>query len=181
MPATLTKTATDSIAVCFESNLGWMAVGFDDQQLQRVLFGHSRFPSLAKALKSLDLEPTEDLANCPAWVQDLCDSLQRHADGEPQSFDNVPVSTEHLTPFAQRVITKCRQLPWGRVVTYTQLARLAGRPGAARAVGNVMANNRHPLVVPCHRVVGASGSLGGFSAPGGLDTKRRLLEMEGYL
>ncbi|MCO6046550.1 MGMT family protein [Aeoliella sp. ICT_H6.2] len=185
MPATLAKSAASppakSESVCFESNLGWMAVAYNDQKLGRILFGHPQFASLAKALKPFELEPARQLSDCPRWVNDLCDRLQRLADGEPQTFDSVPVSTSHLTPFATRVIGECRKLPWGRVVTYTELARLAGRPAAARAVGNVMANNRYPLVVPCHRVVGTSGHLGGFSAPGGLNTKRRLLEMEGAL
>lgn len=185
MPATLTSPVTGSIAeieaICFESNLGWMALGYNQLELRHVLFGHSELGSLGKALKPLELEPSQQIGNAPRWVQDLCDRLQRLAEGEPQSFDDIPVSTDHLTPFATRVMAKCRKLAWGRVVTYTELARLAGRPGAARAVGNVMANNRYPLVVPCHRVVGASGHLGGFSAPGGLDTKRRLLTMEGSL
>jgi methylated-DNA-[protein]-cysteine S-methyltransferase len=65
------------------------------------------------------------------------------------------------------------------VSTYGDLAAAIGSPGAARAVGSVMARNCFPLIVPCHRVLGAGGSLGGYSAPDGLRMKRRLLAMEG--
>src|SRR5437762_530922 len=64
-------------------------------------------------------------------------------------------------------------------LTYGDLSAAAGAPGAARAVGNVMAQNRYPIIVPCHRVVGSAGSLGGFSARDGISMKRRMLEMEG--
>jgi methylated-DNA-[protein]-cysteine S-methyltransferase len=65
------------------------------------------------------------------------------------------------------------------VVTYGELARTVGCPNGARAVGGAMARNPLPLLVPCHRVIGASGSLGGFSAPGGVETKAALLKLEG--
>lgn len=81
-----------------------------------------------------------------------------------------------LTPFAAGTMEALRRVPAGTTVTYGGLARLAGRPGAARAVGNVMASNPVPLLVPCHRVVAAAG-LGGFS--GGLDLKKKLLRLEG--
>jgi methylated-DNA-[protein]-cysteine S-methyltransferase len=70
-------------------------------------------------------------------------------------------------------------VPYGRTETYGGLARKVGRPRAARAVGTVMHNNPIPIVLPCHRIVGADGSLTGYA--GGLDVKRRLLELEGAL
>ena len=78
------------------------------------------------------------------------------------------------------MIDACRAIPRGETLTYGQLAAKAGYPGAARAVGQVMARNCLPLLIPCHRVVGSNG-LHGFSAPGGLATKQRLLEIEGQL
>ncbi len=91
-------------------------------------------------------------------------------------------STAHdRTAFQRAVIDHCRRIPRGEVLTYGQLAERAGYPRSARAVGNVMATNRVPLIVPCHRVVGAGGNLGGFSAPQGLQMKRRLLRLEGSL
>ena len=82
-----------------------------------------------------------------------------------------------MTPFQKQVIRTCREIPYGETLTYGELAVKAGSPGGARAVGTTMRTNRFPIIVPCHRVVGANG-LGGFSASQGVQTKRRLLEIE---
>jgi O-6-methylguanine DNA methyltransferase len=82
------------------------------------------------------------------------------------------------TPFQRRVWREISKIPYGGLTSYGLIARSMGKPRAARAVGNCMAGNRTPLVVPCHRVVAAHGRLGRFSAPGGSRTKRRLLAME---
>jgi methylated-DNA-[protein]-cysteine S-methyltransferase len=108
----------------------------------------------------------------------VLDRLQRYAGGEPVDLGDIPIVLQHLSPFQRRVVAACRAIPYGSQRTYGDLARAAGRPGAARAVGQVMAGNRVPLVVPCHRVVAAGGGVGGFSAPQGLKMKRRLLAME---
>ncbi|HLA86043.1 MAG TPA: MGMT family protein, partial [Thermoguttaceae bacterium] len=89
-----------------------------------------------------------------------------------------PIDTSHLSPLGQAVSKACRRIPYGRTRTYGQLAAEVGHPQAARAIGRFMASNRVPILVPCHRVVAADGRLGGFSAPGGVAFKRRLLEME---
>jgi methylated-DNA-[protein]-cysteine S-methyltransferase len=80
--------------------------------------------------------------------------------------------------FHRRVLERCAQIPRGKTLTYGQLASLVGSPGAARAVGQAMARNRWPLVVPCHRVVGHSGRMTGYSGAGGTLTKRALLDFE---
>jgi len=79
--------------------------------------------------------------------------------------------------FKRRVLRKAGQIPRGRIMTYGGLAKSLGVPAGARAVGNAMAGNPFPLVIPCHRVIRGNGSLGGFG--GGLTMKRALLEMEG--
>ena len=108
----------------------------------------------------------------------LVAQLVSYTEGAPQRFDRVRIDADTLTPFARRVMQACRNIPYGHSITYGGLARRAGSPGAARAVGSVMAKNRFPLIVPCHRVVAAGGRLGGFSAAGGQGLKRRLLQME---
>jgi methylated-DNA-[protein]-cysteine S-methyltransferase len=111
-------------------------------------------------------------------AENVVERLVRYAAGEPVDFSDVPVSLDHLSAFQRRVVKACRAIPCGDRRTYGQLAAAAGSPGAARAVGQVMAGNRMPLVVPCHRVVASGGGLGGFSAPQGLAMKRRLLALE---
>ena len=95
--------------------------------------------------------------------------LRRRA---PRAFPPVAVPAQ--------VVRACRKIGRGRTRTYGELAAAAGSPGASRAVGSVMAKNRFPIIVPCHRVVGAGGSLGGFSAPTGLNLKERMLALEGH-
>jgi methylated-DNA-[protein]-cysteine S-methyltransferase len=103
--------------------------------------------------------------------------LQSYFHGEAVSFDDVELDLEYETPFLTRCAEALRTIPRGEVVTYGELAVLAGAPGAARAAGSFCARNRLGLFVPCHRVVGAAG-LGSYGAFG-VDYKRRLLELEG--
>jgi len=97
--------------------------------------------------------------------------------GADVSFADVAIDLGWATPFQRALAEELRAVPRGEVVSYGELAALAGRPGAARAAGAFCAANRFAFVVPCHRVVGASG-IGGYG-DAGLDVKRRLLELEG--
>lgn len=83
-----------------------------------------------------------------------------------------------ISPFHRQVLLSCAKIPPGETQTYGKLAATVGSPLAARAVGGAMANNRWPLVIPCHRVVGSNGKLTGYSGEGGVQTKRKLLDME---
>jgi methylated-DNA-[protein]-cysteine S-methyltransferase len=112
-------------------------------------------------------------------TSELVERLQAYFAGEPVSFDDVPVDLEHETPFFERCAHALREIPRGEVVTYGELAALAGAPGAARAAGSFCARNRLGLFVPCHRVV-AAGGLGSYGSYG-LGYKRRLLTLEGAL
>jgi methylated-DNA-[protein]-cysteine S-methyltransferase len=109
----------------------------------------------------------------------LVERLQAYFEGEDVSFDDVPLDLEHGTPFLEQCAHALRAIPRGEVVTYGELAALAGAPGAARAAGSFCARNRLGLFVPCHRVV-AAGGLGSYGSYG-LGYKRRLLELEGAL
>ncbi len=113
----------------------------------------------------------------PILYPALQEQLRGYFAGERVRF-KVPLDLEELTPFHHQVLEACARVPYGTTTTYGQLARQVGRPGAARAVGRAMARNPVPLVVPCHRVVAADGSLGGFSAEQGVALKRWLLDLE---
>jgi methylated-DNA-[protein]-cysteine S-methyltransferase len=84
------------------------------------------------------------------------------------------------TPFQQRVLKTISKIPAGKVWTYAQVAQKLGNKKLARAVGNALAKNMDAPTVPCHRVIASSGALGGYSAPGGIKTKIKLLRKEGY-
>jgi len=109
--------------------------------------------------------------------------LECHLRGEDPDWKRLPpgldLDMRGLTDFSRTVLdTLWHQVAFGQTVTYGELARMAGRPGAARAVGRVMASNRWPLLIPCHRVLGSGGALTGFSG-GGVEMKQWLLEREG--
>jgi methylated-DNA-[protein]-cysteine S-methyltransferase len=108
----------------------------------------------------------------------LVQRLSAYAEGRADTFLDVSLDLSHLTDFQREVVTLCRHIGYGKTLSYAELAARAGSPRAARAVGNVMRTNRFPLLVPCHRVVGSAGALGGYSAPDGLRMKERLLRME---
>jgi methylated-DNA-[protein]-cysteine S-methyltransferase len=99
--------------------------------------------------------------------------------GESDDLRDVEVDLSGLAPFQRQVYEFVRTIPPGHAMTYGQVAEAVGAPGGAQAVGRAMGHNPVPIVVPCHRVVAAGGRLGGFSAPGGAQTKRRMLTIEG--
>lgn len=103
--------------------------------------------------------------------------LTEYFAGHLRNFD-LPLATGSLSPFAINVYQRLLKVPYGSVISYGELAVLAGSPRAARAVGRVMAANPLPLLVPCHRVVNADGRLGQYSAAEGTITKALLLELE---
>jgi methylated-DNA-[protein]-cysteine S-methyltransferase len=101
--------------------------------------------------------------------------LDEYFEGRRREFD-LPLDIR-VAPFHEEVLKELARVPYGRTETYGALAAKVGRPRAARAVGTVMNRNPIPIVLPCHRIVGANGSLTGYA--GGLDVKRRLLQLEG--
>jgi len=113
-----------------------------------------------------------------AWARKLAARIDAFLNGKQETFDDIAVELGPVTEFQRSVYENCRRIPYGATASYADLAEQAGRPNAARAVGTCMAKNRIPLLIPCHRVVRSDGVIGNFSAPGGRETKRFLLELE---
>ena len=109
----------------------------------------------------------------------LAGRMRDYFAGSRDSFADVALDLDGYTPFQLAVVETLRRVPWGEVVTYGELAALAGFPNAQRAAGSVCAHNRFPLVVPCHRVIAANG-IGRYGSSG-IAYKRRLLELEGVV
>ena len=112
------------------------------------------------------------------WAGQLLTELGRYLNGEKASFAGIPLDLGESESFQAKVWRACAKITYGQTVTYAELAARTGRPNAARAVGQAMARNRLPILIPCHRVLRKDGRLGGFSAPGGTSLKRHLLAME---
>jgi O-6-methylguanine DNA methyltransferase len=115
----------------------------------------------------------------PKQIAGVIEKIRKHLLGEVQDFHDVAVDLEDATPFFREAYEATREIPPGQTRTYGEIAKVVGRPGAAQEVGQAMAKNPVPIIVPCHRVSAAGGKLGGFSAPGGPATKARLLALEG--
>jgi methylated-DNA-[protein]-cysteine S-methyltransferase len=165
----------DSLST-FRSPLGWIAILGSSGTLKALSFGHR---SAEAAVKALDPRLVAGARRC-RWNEKLVRRLQAYASGRADDFRDVAADAGPKTEFQARVIRACRQIPCGETLTYSELAVAAGYPGAARAVGNCMAANRIPLVIPCHRVMGADRRPRGYSGPGGVKTKLRLLELENW-
>ncbi len=148
----------------FETELGWIALGWNSRGLSQLHLAGSERPGIDEG------EP-------PDWVREATATLRDHLGGQPGDLSNIPLDLEGLPPFTRRVLEALRATAPGETFTYGQLARMAGTPGAARAVGQVMAKNPLPILIPCHRVVAANGP-GGFSLFGSLETKARLMALE---
>ena len=177
-PPAFTKPASSvSRVLAFPSDLGWVATVWQGERLRALTFGHRQARA---AIAALPVPPVaQDAITIDSQAQTaFAQRVQAYAAGHPDDFSDVPVVLDGYTDFQQRVLRQCRRIAYGRTVTYAELGGRAGAPRAARAVGGVMARNRIPLVIPCHRVVGSGGALGGFSAPDGIRMKRRLLELE---
>jgi methylated-DNA-[protein]-cysteine S-methyltransferase len=114
----------------------------------------------------------------PRPTDDARRQLDEYFAGERRAFD-LPVDLRLARDFGRAVLEELGRVPYGELTTYGTLAARAGRPRAARAVGMVMNRNPMPIVLPCHRVIGSTGSLVGYA--GGLERKRTLLELEGAL
>jgi methylated-DNA-[protein]-cysteine S-methyltransferase len=164
------------------TRLGWIGIAGRRSRVVYVTMGHRRESSawhrLHRAGFATDADSAAVIQVTADWLDVLAARLEAYAEGQPDDFRDVKINLDRHTRFQRQVLRTCRRIGYGHRASYADLAARCGSPGAARAVGNVMANNRLPLIVPCHRVVGSAGRLGGFSAPGGLATKRRLLELE---
>jgi methylated-DNA-[protein]-cysteine S-methyltransferase len=167
------KKAVNALLV-FPSDLGWMAVVLAGAVVKQLTFGHSSADAARAACDRGLLEH----AKLGSPDLPLVRRLRAYASGKAVDFRGVRVDPGPVGNFQRCVLEHCRRIPYGHTASYAELAAEAGFPRAARAVGNCMAANPVPLIVPCHRVVRSDGRPGSFSAPGGSSMKRRLLEME---
>jgi methylated-DNA-[protein]-cysteine S-methyltransferase len=168
------------------AELGLIDVGYDvvDSPIGDLLVAAS---DRGLAAISFDSEPQDSLERLariagprvlrsPRSVDGARRELDQYFEGRRRTFD-LSLDLRALPPFTLSVLDQLARVPYGETTTYGALARRVGHPRAARAVGTVMNRNRIPIVLPCHRVVGATGSLTGYA--GGLDVKEKLLELEG--
>ena len=122
---------------------------------------------------------TDQRRDAPDAVRRATTGIMALLEGKRVDLRDIVLDERPLDDFQRRVYAATREVGPGQTASYGEIARALGAPGAARGVGAALGSNPSPLIVPCHRVLAADGSLHGFSAPGGITTKRRLLEIEG--
>jgi methylated-DNA-[protein]-cysteine S-methyltransferase len=163
-------TMVEPSIVAFETSLGICAVRWTDARIASVRLPSPRTAGLPRA---------DDRAGVPHAVRAAIMGIVAVLDGSAVDLGFVILDERGIDPLQRAVYAATRTIPPGRTATYGDVARAIGRADAVREVGAALARNPFPIVVPCHRVLGANGKLTGFSAPGGLETKRRMLELEG--
>ncbi|RMF71245.1 MAG: methylated-DNA--[protein]-cysteine S-methyltransferase [Planctomycetota bacterium] len=156
-----------------KTDLGWCGFVASARGLRALILPKRSAEVVRRTIRTGFADAREDRALLPEFAAQLRD----YCAGKPVSFD-VPLDLPHASEFHYDVWQACMRVPYGETVSYGELARRVGHPGAARAVGTAMRRNPVPLVVPCHRVVKSDGGLGGYSGTGGVTMKERLLEME---
>ncbi len=147
-------------SVCFDTVLGPLTITEEDETITRISFRPDRM--------ALDDSPL---------LRQAKKELQDYAAGKRKDF-SFPVRLSG-TPFQVAVYKRLSEVPYGKLLSYGELAEKVGKPGGARAVGGAVGNNPLPFVVPCHRVIASGKKLGGFGP--GPDWKKRLLALEGAL
>jgi len=161
------------IASVLTPNLGEICFAVAEQGLVAVQFplGLAQFAGQVEA--SFGLAPRQNPQKTAAYAA----QLQEYAAGERQVFE-MEIDWARMRPFQRRALQETARIPYGQTRTYGQIAAALGNPRASKAVGRAQATNPLPLVIPCHRVLGANGSLHGYGAGKGLETKQALLVME---
>ena len=160
----------------FKTAIGWCGMVMKGRNVKRLFIGHSRQHQIKRHIKEAFRDAME--VHPSRRMRAIIKRLERYCSGKNVALGSVPVDWSSLTAFHKKVLKAAAQIPYGSVDTYSGLARKIDSPKSARAVGNALAKNPFPLIVPCHRIIRGDGRMGGFSAAGGVRLKRRLLKME---
>jgi methylated-DNA-[protein]-cysteine S-methyltransferase len=163
----------------FATAMGTCGLAWEESRLTRFHLPEESEAILRRRLSPLGGEPVPE-EESPEWVRSLAARVRLHFEGKMQDFSDVPLEWSQVSDFQRSVYQQTLAIRPGYKRGYGEIARaLALGPGSGRAVGVALAANPWPLVVPCHRVVSADDRMTGFSGPGGIRTKTRLLALEG--
>lgn len=160
----------------FDTSIGACGIAWTQDKLAAVQLPEADEDGTRRRLLRYTGEVAEAVP--PGWVTAAIARVQALLQGARDDLADLPLQLEGVPAFHQRVYQVTRAIPPGEVLTYGEVARRVGEPGAARAVGQALGANPFAPVVPCHRVLAAGGRSGGFSAEGGAMTKLRMLEIE---
>ncbi|RRN66084.1 methylated-DNA--[protein]-cysteine S-methyltransferase [Caulobacter sp. 602-1] len=162
--------------VLFDTIIGRCGVAWGDRGLIGLQLPESSPGAAWAKLRKRFPDAVEDEPT--AEIEAIIERIRGLLAGGRDDLTDIPLDLDGQPAFNLRVYEIARAITPGETSTYGEVAKAMGEPGAARAVGKALGENPWPIVVPCHRVLGASGNMGGFSAPGGAETKARLLTLE---
>lgn len=165
----------------FETALGWCGIAWSANGVTGVRLPDGSVELTRARLRAENpgAEPSDTAeAKPPDYVRAAIDEIVALLRGEARPLTGIPLDFSGVPEFHRRVYEVARTIPPGKTWTYGEVAAALGAPGSAQAVGRALGHNPFPIVVPCHRVLGAGGKMIGFSAPGGTDTKRKMLAIE---
>jgi methylated-DNA-[protein]-cysteine S-methyltransferase len=168
---------TQTGIMLFDTAIGRCGVAWSGSRLRAVQLPERDDEATIGRLTARAPAPVVD--DPPAAVAAAVRAMTELLDGNQVDLESVEIELCEVGPFERAVYEVTRSIPPGQTLTYGEVARRVGDAGAARAVGRALGANPLPIVIPCHRVLGADGQLVGFSARGGTGTKRRLLLIEG--
>lgn len=171
---------TDCSYILFDTPLGRCGLAWGPAGLRAVSFAREDDAATVAHLKKRAPGAVE-AENPPPEIAQLIEDIAALFKGDKRDLSYAALDTEGIEPFDLSVIELTKEIGPGDLKTYGDLARALGDVGHSRRVGQALGRNPFPIVVPCHRVVGADGAMTGFSAPGGAVLKRRLLKIEGAL
>lgn len=163
----------------FETSIGFCGVAWSESGLTRLQLPESDPDATERRLRGSAAAPQCD--EPPRRIARVIADVQRYLGGANVNFASVPLDLTSAAPFHRKVYDAARSVGWGQTVSYGDLARLAGSPAAARAVGQALARNPVAIIIPCHRILASGGKLGGFSAFRGRTAKECLLALEGVV
>jgi O-6-methylguanine DNA methyltransferase len=164
----------------FRTSLGWAGVAATEQGICSIVLPKKDKKAVEQELRSPEFgvrSPEVCNASKPIILKKAVKFLQQYFSGESVSFD-VPLDLRYYTPFQQAVWRAAAAIPSGETRSYAWVAKRIRNPKAARAVGQALGANPVPIIIPCHRVISSTGTMGGFS--GGLGMKKKLLELEAH-
>jgi methylated-DNA-[protein]-cysteine S-methyltransferase len=162
----------------FETAAGYCAIAWNDAGIIRMQLPASEAGATERYLRRR--LPRAERGTPTAAVAEAITAVKRYFMGEKVDFSEIRLDLGKQDEFFTRIYAEARRIGWGTTTTYGTLAKQLGAdPQSARDVGQAMARNPVPLIIPCHRVLAAGGKVGGFSAPGGSAAKIRMLELEG--
>lgn len=164
----------------FETEIGPCGIAWSDKGITAFQLPEATAELTAERLVKKAPEAGDRAAKLPKHISAAIKSVQKHLAGKPQSFADIEIDFSAVEGFTADVYRALQKVPAGTTLTYGELAGAAGKPSAARAVGRAMATNPVPVLVACHRVFAAGGKPHGFSAYGGIVTKQKILELEGW-